>query len=230
MRNGDIAEASRSWRASTSWTARSSIASWPTATPRRRSARPASRWRRWRGRGAPRSSGRRQDDRREDRRAARDRPDPSADKLKAKIPAGLIEVTRIPGLGPKRVRLLYDHLGISSLEDLKRARTAPWEGRPGLRRQGGGERARGAGRRRGRAAQAARMLLSKALTVGEEPGRAARAPGRAARRARGQRSPPRRHGQGPRHRGRLERPGALSAAFCACEALDTVSTPPAPRS
>jgi DNA polymerase (family X) len=46
---------------------------------------------------------------------------PATEKLKAKIPAGLVEVTRIPGLGPKRARLLYDHLGISSLEDLKRA-------------------------------------------------------------------------------------------------------------
>src|SRR3954449_965089 len=46
---------------------------------------------------------------------------PSADKLKARIPAGLIEVTRIPGLGPKRVRLLYEHLGVTSLDDLRKA-------------------------------------------------------------------------------------------------------------
>src|SRR5215211_2662424 len=41
---------------------------------------------------------------------------PSAEKLKARIPSGLIEVTRIPGLGPKRARLLYDHVGITSLD------------------------------------------------------------------------------------------------------------------
>jgi DNA polymerase (family 10) len=46
---------------------------------------------------------------------------PAADKLKAKFPAGLIEITRIPGLGPKRARKLYDELGISSLDELRAA-------------------------------------------------------------------------------------------------------------
>jgi DNA polymerase (family X) len=46
---------------------------------------------------------------------------PSADKLKERIPSGLIEVTRIPGLGPKRARLLHDEIGITSLDDLRRA-------------------------------------------------------------------------------------------------------------
>jgi DNA polymerase (family X) len=46
---------------------------------------------------------------------------PSADKLKARIPSGLVEITRIPGLGPKRARLLYDELGVTSLDDLRRA-------------------------------------------------------------------------------------------------------------
>src|SRR5438045_9033399 len=41
---------------------------------------------------------------------------PVADKLNAKFPPGLVEVTRIPGLGPKRARKLFDELGISSLE------------------------------------------------------------------------------------------------------------------
>jgi DNA polymerase (family 10) len=49
---------------------------------------------------------------------------PSADKLKAKFPAGLVEVTRIPGLGPKRAKQLYDHLGVESLDDLRRAAEA----------------------------------------------------------------------------------------------------------
>ena len=49
---------------------------------------------------------------------------PSADKLKAKFPPGLVEVTYIPGLGPKRARKLHDELGIASLEDLKRAAEA----------------------------------------------------------------------------------------------------------
>ncbi|MGZ4200667.1 MAG: DNA polymerase/3'-5' exonuclease PolX [Thermoleophilaceae bacterium] len=46
---------------------------------------------------------------------------PVADKLKAKFPAGLVELTHLPGLGPKRARKLFDELGISSLEELKRA-------------------------------------------------------------------------------------------------------------
>src|SRR4029453_4495075 len=46
---------------------------------------------------------------------------PSADKLKQRIPPGLVEVTRIPGLGPKRARLLHEELGIESIEDLRLA-------------------------------------------------------------------------------------------------------------
>jgi DNA polymerase (family 10) len=46
---------------------------------------------------------------------------PSAAKLKDKYPPGLVEVTRIPGLGPKRTRRLFDELGVKSLDDLRRA-------------------------------------------------------------------------------------------------------------
>jgi DNA polymerase (family 10) len=46
---------------------------------------------------------------------------PSARKLKERIPAGLIEITRIPGLGPKRTKVLHDTLGIETLDDLRRA-------------------------------------------------------------------------------------------------------------
>ncbi|HEX2360334.1 MAG TPA: DNA polymerase/3'-5' exonuclease PolX [Solirubrobacterales bacterium] len=46
---------------------------------------------------------------------------PSADKLKAKFPASLVDVTRVPGLGAKTARRLYDELGVESLEDLKEA-------------------------------------------------------------------------------------------------------------
>ena len=69
-------------------------------------------------------AGRGQDDRREDRRPARDGSIPAADKLKARIPSGLVAVTRIPGLGPKRARLLYEHLGVTSLDDLRAAADA----------------------------------------------------------------------------------------------------------
>ncbi len=46
---------------------------------------------------------------------------PAAVKLKAKFPPTLIEVTRVPGLGAKTARRLYDELGISSMEELKAA-------------------------------------------------------------------------------------------------------------
>jgi DNA polymerase (family 10) len=46
---------------------------------------------------------------------------PSAEKLKAKFPPGLVEVTRIPGLGPKRARVLFDELGVDSLDALREA-------------------------------------------------------------------------------------------------------------
>jgi DNA polymerase (family X) len=93
---------------------------------------------------------------------------PSADKLKQRIPAGLVSVTRIPGLGPKRARLLHDELGIGSIEDLRRAAE-----------DGSLKDVRGFGKKAEEnvmtalAAGAdgqpkARMLLSKALPVGEE--------------------------------------------------------------
>ena len=49
---------------------------------------------------------------------------PSAQKLRAKFPAGLIEMTRaVPGLGPKRARILYDELHIDSIDALREAAT-----------------------------------------------------------------------------------------------------------
>src|ERR1700754_4431804 len=44
---------------------------------------------------------------------------PSAQKLRAKFPAGLIQVMHLPGFGPKRARLLYDELQVDSLEKLR---------------------------------------------------------------------------------------------------------------
>jgi DNA polymerase (family X) len=49
---------------------------------------------------------------------------PAAAKLKAKFPPTLIEVTRVPGLGAKTARLLFEQLGVASLEDLKAAAEA----------------------------------------------------------------------------------------------------------
>src|SRR4051794_24106503 len=49
---------------------------------------------------------------------------PSALKLKQKFPPTLIAVTRVPGLGSKTARRLFDELGIASLDDLRAAAEA----------------------------------------------------------------------------------------------------------
>src|SRR5258707_14873964 len=46
---------------------------------------------------------------------------PAAEKLRAKFPPGLIDLTRLPGLGPKRARRLFDELEIGSLDALREA-------------------------------------------------------------------------------------------------------------
>ncbi len=46
---------------------------------------------------------------------------PSLDHLRAKFPPGLVDMTRLPGLGPKRARKLFDELQIDSLEALHAA-------------------------------------------------------------------------------------------------------------
>jgi len=43
------------------------------------------------------------------------------EELKKKIPAGVLEMMRIPGLGPKKVKAIHDKLGVSSIEALEEA-------------------------------------------------------------------------------------------------------------
>ncbi len=45
------------------------------------------------------------------------------EELEAEYPAELADLTALPGLGPKRVRALYEELGIRNLRDLQRAAT-----------------------------------------------------------------------------------------------------------
>ncbi|MGZ8633466.1 MAG: DNA polymerase/3'-5' exonuclease PolX [Solirubrobacteraceae bacterium] len=102
---------------------------------------------------------------------------PAIEKLRARIPAGLIDLTRLPGLGPKRARRLHDQLGIDSLESLRAAAEAQK-----LRDvRGFGARfeesvldafAAGAGE-----APRPRVLLNKALEIGEGIVEALRAQG-----------------------------------------------------
>ena len=46
---------------------------------------------------------------------------PATVKLRAKFPPGVIEMTHLPGLGPKRARRLFEELGIDSLDALRAA-------------------------------------------------------------------------------------------------------------
>ncbi len=46
---------------------------------------------------------------------------PALEKMRAKFPPGLIAVTHLPGLGPKRARRLFEELGVDSLEALRAA-------------------------------------------------------------------------------------------------------------
>ena len=46
------------------------------------------------------------------------------DRLRAEIPASLVDLLRIPGVGPKTVRLVHEGLGIETLDDLRRAAEA----------------------------------------------------------------------------------------------------------
>src|SRR5436305_5131867 len=46
---------------------------------------------------------------------------PAAVKLRARFPPGVLEIMRLPGLGPKRARRLFEELGVDSLESLRPA-------------------------------------------------------------------------------------------------------------
>jgi DNA polymerase (family 10) len=46
---------------------------------------------------------------------------PSSERLRARFPPGVIELTRLPGLGPKRARLLFSELSIDSPAKLREA-------------------------------------------------------------------------------------------------------------
>jgi DNA polymerase (family 10) len=43
------------------------------------------------------------------------------EKLRKDYPPGILDLFRLPGIGPKRVRLFYEKLGVGSLDELERA-------------------------------------------------------------------------------------------------------------
>ncbi len=46
------------------------------------------------------------------------------DRLVAEVPPSLVELLRVPGVGPRTVKILYEELGIESLEELRHAAEA----------------------------------------------------------------------------------------------------------
>ena len=46
---------------------------------------------------------------------------PYYEQLKASIPSGLIDMLSIPGFGPKKVRAVYENLGVSTVGELEYA-------------------------------------------------------------------------------------------------------------
>jgi DNA polymerase (family 10) len=93
---------------------------------------------------------------------------PATAKLRAKFPPGLIAIMHVPGLGPKRARRLFDELGIDSLEALRDAA----ETQRIQTLKGFGPKAEkailGALDAAGEADRSGRVVLDRALGVGEE--------------------------------------------------------------
>ncbi len=93
---------------------------------------------------------------------------PAAVKLRAKFPPGLIELTHLTGLGPKRARRLFDELGIDSPRSLRvaareqRIRSLKGFGPKAEEAILTALNAAGAGERR------VRVVLDRALEIGEQ--------------------------------------------------------------
>ena len=85
--------------------------------------------------------------------------------LKASIPAGLLDILQIPGVGPKKIKALWDNLGITTVEQLEKACK---EGKvaelPGFGEKTQTNICEGINRRR---VYAQRHLLSNAFAVAE---------------------------------------------------------------
>jgi DNA polymerase (family X) len=101
---------------------------------------------------------------------------PAAVKLRAKFPPGLLEITRLPGLGPKRARRLYEELSIDSLQSLEEAAAAqrirklkgfgPKAEESILKAAAAARAEAEAGNANGSGGQ--RVVLNRALAVGEQ--------------------------------------------------------------
>jgi len=87
------------------------------------------------------------------------------EELLKKVPRGLLDILRVPGIGPKTARLLYDKKHVKSLEELEAlAASGGLSGLPGIREKSEENIRRGIGRlRRGME----RSPLGRALPVAE---------------------------------------------------------------
>ena len=143
---------------------------------------------------------------------------PAAQKLRARIPVGLVSVMHLPGFGAKRAKRLYDELGVDSLDAL---RAAAEDGRiRGLRGFGAKveENLKRVLADHDENGPAPRILLSRALPVADQVVGALRAHPAADRvEVAGLAAAPGRLGEGHRHHRHGHRPGGagrLAAASC----------------
>jgi DNA polymerase (family 10) len=92
---------------------------------------------------------------------------PASAKLRARFPPGLVGLTHLPGLGPKKARRLFDELGVDSLDALRAAA----EGERIRKLRGFGEKAEqsilAALEQMPEGGPRVRVLLSRALEVGD---------------------------------------------------------------
>lgn len=87
------------------------------------------------------------------------------EELKNSLPAGLIELLAVPGLGPKKVKALYERLGVDSIDKLEAAcRQGQVAGLPGFGAKSQARILEGIQLKR---RYASRHLLSEALAVAE---------------------------------------------------------------
>ena len=87
------------------------------------------------------------------------------DELKASVPAGLVALLEVPGLGPKKIQVLRQKLGIESIEALERAcRAGQVATLPGFGEKTQANLLEGIERRR---RYAAKHLLSAALAAAD---------------------------------------------------------------
>jgi len=90
----------------------------------------------------------------------------AVEKLRLKIPAGVRALTVVPGLGPKKAMILYQELGISSIDDLEAALAAGHlAGLRGFGARTAENISQGIAFARG---QTGRSLIDAAATVAEE--------------------------------------------------------------